>query len=179
MIRRLTLLLCLLPLVAAAEIYRYVDDQGKVHYTDEPPARYKDQAQAVEVEPVQTIRSRVPQVAPARQGSAPRGASAPGALYTRVEITEPGNEQTIRDASHELPVLVQMQPTLRTEMGHGVVFYLDGQRVNATPSSRPGITLTEVYRGVHTVSADIVDASGNVLAQAKPVSVFMKPPRVR
>ena len=34
-------------LVAAGEIYRYVDEQGRVHYTDEPPPQYERKAEAL------------------------------------------------------------------------------------------------------------------------------------
>ena len=179
MIARLTLLLCLLPAVAAAEIYRYVDEQGNVHYTDEPPARYEQQAEQVEVEPVQTVNSRVPSAPPPVRPSRSQDGSAPAGLYDQVRIGQPANEQTIRDASHTLTVVVQSEPPLRTKLGHGAVFYLDGQRVNDTPLSKTSLTLTDVYRGVHTISVDYVDASGAVIAQTTPVTVFMKPPRVR
>jgi hypothetical protein len=36
-LRHFCLALCLLPLAAAAQMYRWVDDKGQVHYTQTPP----------------------------------------------------------------------------------------------------------------------------------------------
>jgi len=37
--RTIALLLCSLPLAASADIYKWVDDKGQVHYSQNPPAQ--------------------------------------------------------------------------------------------------------------------------------------------
>ncbi|MBR9812666.1 DUF4124 domain-containing protein [bacterium] len=166
---------------AAAEIYRYVDDDGSVHYTDEPPAEYKDAAEAVELEPVPTIELDAPtQIDVSRTQRSAKTADRGGSQsYAQVAIAQPQNEQTIRDATHTLTVVVQSEPALRTKLGHGVRFFLDGDAVNSEPLNSNTLVMREVYRGAHTVSAEIVNAQGNVVGTAEAVTVFMKPPRAR
>lgn len=50
MMRPVLLLLCLcIPLAAAAEIYKWTDGSGQIHYSDQPPP---DQAQVIKAAPV-------------------------------------------------------------------------------------------------------------------------------
>lgn len=45
------LLFCLLPLIGFAESYRWTDEDGKVHFSDQPPpGRDGDQAEQIELE---------------------------------------------------------------------------------------------------------------------------------
>jgi hypothetical protein len=66
MTRYLTLALCLLALPAAAELYKWTDENGKVHYSDQPPP--------ANVKKSETITAPKPQVA-----APPPAATAPGA----------------------------------------------------------------------------------------------------
>ncbi len=44
------LLLCLLPLIGVAESYRWTDEDGKVHFSDQPPpGQDEDQAEQIEL----------------------------------------------------------------------------------------------------------------------------------
>lgn len=175
----LLLLTLALALPASAEIYRYVDDDGSVHYTDEPPPEHEGAAEAVDLEPLPTVKSRTPAGLPDVAQSRQQPTSASGEQYSAVKIARPLNEQTIRDASHTLTVVVQSTPPVRTNMGHRVRFFLDGKPVNSEPIASNTMTMREVYRGTHTVSAEIVDAQGRVIGSAAPATVFMKPPRAR
>lgn len=49
--RHLLLALCALPLLAGAQVYRWVDEQGKVHYTDKPPPEARARATDIESRP--------------------------------------------------------------------------------------------------------------------------------
>ena len=173
------LLLALAATPAAAEIYRYVDDDGSVHYTDEPPAEHKDAAETVDLAPIPTVEPPAPVTASAPPGSESKSSQDTGPLYRDVSIVRPFNEQTIRDATHQLPVVVQTTPTLRTDLGHRVRFILDGSPLDGEPVASNTVTMQDVYRGEHTVSAEILDAGGRVIGSASPVTVFMKPPRAR
>lgn len=159
--------------VSAGEIYRYVDEQGRVHYTDEPPAQYERKAEALDLDGVQTYRGARVQTEP----RAPRREADQVLGYERVQLLRPSSEQTIRDASHTLTVSVQLVPPLRTKLGHRLQFFLDGQPAGR-PTSSTSQTLTEVYRGTHTVQAVVVDASGRQIAQTESRTVYMKPPSV-
>ncbi len=65
------LLICLLlatPLAQAASIYQWVDEQGRVQFSDRVPERYKSQAKEVEVE---RFKSAPPVAGPPASSSGP------------------------------------------------------------------------------------------------------------
>lgn len=165
-----------LPVLAgAAEIYRYVDEQGRVHYTDEPPAKYERKAEAINLDGVQTYDGARLQAQPRAPRPEPESANSAG--YERVQMIRPSSEQTIRDASNTLTVSVQLTPPLRTKMGHRLQFFLDGQP-SGGPTTATSRTLVEVYRGAHSVQAVVVDRSGGQIGQTETRTVYMKPPSV-
>jgi uncharacterized protein DUF4124 len=82
-------LLCLLAAAAAlaspahAEIYKWVDRDGKIHYSDSPPAKG---ARLIAIQDRLSIYSPEPAVAQARR--APQAATASAALADRVAALE-------------------------------------------------------------------------------------------
>ncbi|MDR3416358.1 MAG: DUF4124 domain-containing protein [Nevskia sp.] len=64
--RAIALLLCCLPLAASADIYKWVDDKGQVHYSQNPPAQghYED------------VTPQLPMSGTTTGGSRPAGRSA-------------------------------------------------------------------------------------------------------
>lgn len=162
----LALLLALL--TSRAEVYRWVDDKGVVHYGDKAP---KEGIKPVELPPLQTYSpTEVP--APA----APPSESANPALPTKasIRIVSPANDDTVRDASGGISMTVDaaLQP------GQGLVFFLDGVQQNkvATPSS--AWLFENVERGEHQLGAAIVADNGREVVRATPVTVHVKPPQV-
>lgn len=161
--------------VMAGDIYRYVDEDGRVHYTDEPPPQYGSQAEQLDLGGVQTYdAARVPQTPepPTRSDS-----SAAPLRYEVVEMLRPRPEETIRDPSHTLTVSVRLTPPLRTKQGHSLQYFVDG-KPSGGPTTSTSRTLTEVFRGTHSVQVVVLDKSGRQVGQTETRSVFMKPPSV-
>jgi hypothetical protein len=76
MTRYLTLALCLLALPAAAEMYKWTDEHGKVHYSDQPPPPSAKKSE--------TIKAPKPQVA-APAAATPGAKPATGGPKTAAE----------------------------------------------------------------------------------------------
>jgi hypothetical protein len=55
MVRRALLLLLILPLMASAELYRWTDEEGRVHFGDRAPGDSSSAAERVEVTPPKPI----------------------------------------------------------------------------------------------------------------------------
>ncbi|MBL8535497.1 MAG: glutaredoxin family protein [Betaproteobacteria bacterium] len=70
-LRWLTLIVVAFAAHAAAEIYRWTDAEGKVHYSDAPPASGKGKAEQVKLPPVSSIRG------PATVSNAAPGVQSP------------------------------------------------------------------------------------------------------
>lgn len=164
------LLACFSLAAAAAEVYRWVDKDGVVHYSDKPLAA---EAKPVPLPPLQTYKAGTspPLFTPAPAAGAPAPAAAAGAIA----ITAPGPEETIRNGEGKLMVAVAAE----VKDGQGLVYYLDGGAQNATPTPSTQYLYTGVERGQHSVGVALVGADGKELARAAPVTVYFMPPQVK
>ncbi len=144
-------------------IYRVIDAQGKVSYTDTPP---KDgTAEPVTLKEVNTQPAMEARKA---QAPAPDAAANP---YTRIEIASPANDSTIPPGQLSVVVQLQLEPALQS--GHRVQFYLDG-KPQGPAAAAIAITLNDLYRGSRTIHAAIVDAKGAQVAQSNSVVIHVK-----
>ncbi len=159
---------------AGAELYRWVDANGTVHYSDTP----REGAELITLKPTNVIPSRRP--TPARtpvnvrsgeEGSEPSQEEVP-VEYTAVTITSPTEDQTLWNLGGTLTVQIQVEPKLQN--GHGVVLFYDGRPVNTDPVVSSSITIDNVFRGQHTVRASVKDLEGNTLFNGPGVSFMVQ-----
>ena len=141
-------------------LYKWVDDQGVVHYSDKPvPGATKMKvpgAQTFNVPKASALR------APA-QNNAPNG-GVPG--YTQLAITAPTDQQTFSNV-HSVTVSVDLEPGLQS--GDTLTISVDGKAMTGTATSA---TFDDLDRGAHTVTAT-VSSNGNVVIVAKPVTFYI------
>lgn len=158
--------------VVAGPAWRWVDANGTVHYSDRPvPGAeevYLPDASPAPPRPSTTAPSG-PRAAATANGDSDDGAAT---AYTRLAITSPAADETLWNLGGELNVSVAVAPAL--QQGHGITLYYDGAPVNATPATGSSFTVTEVYRGSHTVHAEIVDARNMPLMRSVPVQFFVQ-----
>jgi hypothetical protein len=164
--------------VAVAQIYKVVDANGNVVYTDVPPLG-KDATRVV-VEPVNSYA--VPEAPAAEDAPGSTGAAVDATYYNAVEIVEPGNDAAIRENAGNLVVSAATSPPLRGD--HALVLTLDGRDLDIAADGGVFV-LTNVDRGSHQAIVKVVDASGATVKQSAPVSFHMlratavKPPPAR
>jgi len=152
---------------ASAEVYKWVDEKGVVHYTDKPPS---DNATPAELPPLQTYKGgQVPKLKPSAVEAKPKPPPPAGAM--QVEIVAPEADENVRENEGNVPVSVAVVPALPP--GHRLVYYMDGV-AQALPTESTSYVLTNVERGSHTVSASVIDDAGNEVAAAPPVTFHMK-----
>jgi hypothetical protein len=161
------LLLVLCAGAAASEVWRWVDDQGVVHYSDRP----QPGAERVEMKSVQSYQA--PQLAPqpGSRAEESEGRTEAQAAYSRLSIVSPADGETLWNIGGELNVQLTMNPPLAS--GHELEIYLDGQRVDGVPQATQ-FTLGEVYRGEHRLRASIVDASGRELVSSATIVFYVQ-----
>jgi len=148
------LILCLLALPASAEVFTYIDAQGNRVYTDQPRGNAKRvpiassnrmSATPTIVAPVSKTRNATPQ---------------PPFHYDMLRVLVPEPDATIRSSAGELIVSVTSEPGLQE--GHRYRLLLDGQ-----PTGEPGLSpvfpLSNIDRGSHNLSAEILDADGRTV----------------
>lgn len=168
-------ILSLITVAHADQVYKWVDAQGNVHYSDKPHPG----AEKVKIAPPQSYS------APADSGSTSaaggdrrRAGPAVPTKYT-LSIVSPKPEQTIWN-TRSVSVSVGVSPGLSP--GDTVTFELDGRHLG--PLAGTSATFDDLDRGQHSVSAILTTAKGQVI-KAGPVTFFLrqatvfhgKPPR--
>ncbi|MBW3566958.1 MAG: DUF4124 domain-containing protein [Proteobacteria bacterium] len=161
-------LLLLLP-VAVAGTYKWVDKDGNTHYSDTPV----EGAEPVKLPEPTTFDPPKPQPRKARSplNEEPAESEAPEG-YATFEFISPKHDQIFWATGGEVPVQLSLEPGLR--QGHGINLYFNGKLLEDSPMSGLGTTLTEAFRGAHTVRAVIVNAAGEEIASAGPVTFHVK-----
>lgn len=168
--RTLLISLILLPALAlageAATTYKWVDEDGKVHYSDSPPPGVE--AEEADLPPLTTV----PPPATRTESSLidPAEPAAPRPYYQALRITAPTNDQALWLNSGQLAVSLAVAPALRAN--HTVAVFLDGKQA-AGPTQQAQVTLPGVVRGTHTLTAVIVDAKGQILLRSPAVTVHI------
>ena len=147
-------------LAHADKVYKLVDAQGNVLYTDQPRkgAREVD----IAVQPAPPVPRQLAALAPVRQNRA-----TPPTLT----LSAPSNEETIRDNEGNVLVVFGVEPGLRA--GDRVRLAIDGRVVEAD-AIPPGLLLSGLDQGTHTLQATLTDGSGNVQARSDLVTFYLK-----
>ena len=155
---------------ATAEVYRTVDAQGNVTFSDEPSKG----AETVKVKPVTTITLPKPQNV--RETDKLREeVKREGAIYESLEFTYPENEQAFHTGSGD--VQFQMRSTPGLEPGHKYEVTLDGQPVGQSTSG--SVTVRNVYRGTHEAGIHIIDSNGVQIKTGSPVRFTVHRPSLQ
>jgi len=159
-------ILCIAVLAAgvanAAEVFKWVDSDGTVHFSDRPQAG----AERVEIRQPSTFQA--PVSATRRSAETEPAAAEPAFSYESLEIVSPAQEEVLWNIEGEMDVSMRLQP--RLQPGHSLSLFLDDQPVEGL---RPGSTrarLSGVYRGVHVLRAEVADRGGQVLLASQPVT---------
>ncbi|MBV8878044.1 MAG: DUF4124 domain-containing protein [Gammaproteobacteria bacterium] len=161
----LMFVLCSLAL-AGATVYRWVDENGVVHFSDQPHAN----AEKLHVNAAQTYKSSGPDNATAAGGGGAQS-SAPPAPYRGCAIVQPQDDQAFANID-SLTVVVQTDPQLHS--GDKVYVSVDGQGLNGGNPTGPQFVLSPVDRGTHTAQAQVKDSGGAVQCQTPPVTFHVQ-----
>jgi Domain of unknown function (DUF4124) len=143
----------------SATVYRWVDENGITHYSDQP----HENAEKVTVAAPQTYS------APHQQGPSNNRAPPPkqsGLTYT-CAITQPANDDTFSNAN-SIIATAQADPVPR--QGDKVVLMFDGLTVQNFPAGGGAYQLDNLDRGTHTLQAQVQDSTGKVVCQSPTVS---------
>jgi len=171
-----SLLLALVPVIAsAATVYRHVDEQGNVSYSDRP-----DSGEAVTLSPL-TVVPATPDASSSSLSSSPRSsarnsnsqpAAPPFLPYSTFRIASPKNEQTLPTGyAGNVQVELSIEPELRDD--HRVRLLVDGQ-ISQSAMHSPVFMVTGLERGEHQLVAELLDADGRVRHRSEPVTLFVQ-----
>jgi hypothetical protein len=167
----LVMFLCLVLPAAAfagAEVYRWVDAEGQVHYSDRPSPG----ADLVAIDVTPAVSTPVAGVSSSARAPAVTRDVPAATAYDSLAIQAPGQDETLWNIGGQLDVAVALQPALQP--GHRLQLILDGRMAAELDAGLTRTRLTEVYRGQHTLTAKIQDASGTTLIQSAPVTFYVQ-----
>jgi hypothetical protein len=146
-----TLMSILCAAAYSATVYKWVDDNGVTHYSDQP----HENAEKVQVAQPQTYKAPRNPVTPTA-GPASKSASH---TYNSCQVTQPANEDTFPNAT-SVNATVTTNPGLQS--GDQVYVMLDGTRVPSFPVTGGSSTISPIERGSHSLQAVVQDSGGSL-----------------
>lgn len=167
--------LVLLPAGAAlAQVYKTVDENGNVVYTDKAPNADAKPMDLPELSIVEAPSYEQP-AKRARAGAANEDGQVTdiGALrrgYRDFRIVSPMPEQNFWGTGNTASIAWDTRFEL--QQGMQVVVYLDGKA--EPPTTSRVMTTPQLDRGEHKVSAELQDADGRTIASAPEVTFYIK-----
>lgn len=148
----------------AATVYRHVDADGRVSYSDAP-------AEGAVSERIELPEPNAMPATPPEFRAQPDAEVATEG-YARVDIVEPLPEASIRSNDGSLRVRVATTPELRA--GHRLQVLLDGSPVAGGVSAEGVVALSGLDRGAHQVAASVLDADGKALANSETTVFYIQ-----
>ncbi|MNL06181.1 hypothetical protein D3C87_1268120 [compost metagenome] len=147
------LIACLIALPASAEVFTYIDAQGNRVFTDQP-----NTGNAKRVPLATGNRMAAPGTSAAI--ATKKAEKKPLFHYDMLRILVPEPDATVRSTAGEIIVSVTSEPGL--QRGHRYRLLLDGQPT-ADPGPSPVFPLSNVDRGTHQLSVEILDEQGRTV----------------
>ena len=150
---------------ANAQMYKGVDAEGEVVYSDKP---FTDAKQFTP--PAITVID--PLKVPVKEEVAQAEEPPTETKYKSFSISAPKNDETIRNVPN-LSVSLKLNPELNTEEGHTIWLFMDGKPLIKNSKSLL-LQVGRADRGEHTLQADIRNNKGKVIKQTQSITVHIK-----
>jgi hypothetical protein len=162
--------LCLVSLTASAQIYKSVDENGVVTFSDVPPAASSGTTSTV-VQP--NVTNSMPGLSPTI--ASPEAVMIDESTARSVSIASPLNNATIPMGAGIFDVTAELgAPLAEDEL---LALYLDDELVDS-PQVNTVWTLTYVIRGPHTLQVRRLSRAGETISQSEKITVFVLRPSV-
>jgi hypothetical protein len=141
----------------SATVYKWVDDEGVVHYSDQPnPKAQKLQISGAQTYGAQAAAVTVPAAANRTAAGAPPTCiiDSPGAGQVFLDVFSITGHVTLAHVASD-----NSEVSLR----------LDGQDISGLLGTDGSFAISQIDRGDHTLSLQVTDARGQVSCQANAV----------
>ncbi len=148
----------------ANEVYRVVDAEGGVTFTDSPAANTK--AETVDLPTINIATPPPPRIIDAKD--AVIGEEAP---YTSARITQPLNNATIPPGQTTVVITLALKPALQE--GHLAQLYIDG-RAQGSATASTTFSVSRLNRGKHKAYIEILGGDKKRKTQTKAITFHVK-----
>ncbi len=146
-----------------AGLYRGVDSEGNVIYSDVPfedAEKYTPPPISVMDAPKAGVKKK------AAEGEVPSEFK-----YLSFDIESPANNQTIRN-DPDVKVSLKLVPGLNAEQGHSIWLLLDGKPA-VKNSQETSFYIGRIDRGAHKLQAQVRDAEGKIIVRSRTNIVYI------
>lgn len=158
----LPLLVCLLSTSALADdVYKTVDKDGKVTFTDSPA---NENVEKVEIKDTNTLPAT--KITENYSGSSN---SSKDTAYN-LHIQSPSDGSQVTPTQKTLTVSVSLNRPLGK--GHTLQLFLNGS-ASGPPSESTTLTASNLRRGQQRVTVSVLDNSGSVIASSSAITVYV------
>ncbi|MGO9805075.1 MAG: DUF4124 domain-containing protein [Steroidobacteraceae bacterium] len=154
----------------ATTVYKWVDENGVVHYSDQPHPN----AQKLQIEGVQTYSSKSA-AAHAPAASEPETQAEPAQSYRGCAIAQPLDQQNLQNAQS---VFIRVQTDPQVRRGDQIFITMDGTALNGGQATGMSFNVTPIDRGAHTVQAQVKDTNGQTLCQTPAITFYVQQPNL-
>ncbi len=157
---------------ASQEIYRWVDKNGVVHYSDQPDSPNAELINVIESNTYEAADA-APAASPA-YGNADEEDDEPAVSpYSSFAIVSPPPDEVFFGADAVVSVTTDLQGTLRPD--HTVAFFLNGNRKEADALSTEYAGLA---RGTYFLRASILDGNGKPVITSQQTTFHVRQPSI-
>jgi|HubBroStandDraft_5_1064220.scaffolds.fasta_scaffold136231_2 hypothetical protein len=146
----------------AATVYKWVDDNGVVHFSDQPNPK----AQKIEVAGAQTYGAPAPSAAPP-SAAAPAPATVPPVCV----IDSPATGQVFIDT---FSITGHVTLAHAGPEGSQTMLRLDGNDISPLLGAGGSFALSQVDRGEHTLTLQVTTDHGDITCQGAPVTFSIR-----
>jgi hypothetical protein len=153
------------------DIFKVVDENGNVTFTDTPP---KDGSAPMDLPEITVIEVDYPNLNKPKDeeevaGDQPLSLADLRRMYRDFTIYSPANEETFSGTANT--VVIRWGSQTPFEPGLNTVLTVNGETTQVAPQGSVSLTLD---RGEHNVQATLRDEGGRVVANAGPVTFFVR-----
>lgn len=174
----LALILILLSFGCLAAVYMKTDSQGNVTYSDTADdhgqpitiPKAENQISVQNQNPSAPSQNNASASTPSNPETATGQAQTAHKNYTTFLIVSPTDQQTFQN-QRDIPVMIKIDPPLQT--GDTVQLYVDGIPAGDPSTDLSQLTVHQVDRGQHQITAALLDQANHVLSKTDNITVFI------
>lgn len=153
---------------AQSKVYKYTDEDGKVHYTDKKPSAdaQEEKLKSIIIIPVKDLDP----VTSTRRREEHKEVQA-AKKFENFVINTPSAGSTISGSGGNVLATVNLQEELHSN--YRIKFYIDGLPHGKVKSDSQ--LIGDVFRGEHTIYAEMIEASTRrVILTTPPVTFYVR-----
>lgn len=152
--------------IAESKIYRWIDEDGKIHFSDTAvPGTEEFDMKEINLVPVNAQQNN------AFEDKLSFDDEKKEIIDYQATITSPENDKPLRSNEGTINIHVAVEP--EKENTHTLQLYLDGKKLGS-PQISPAIRAQNIDRGTHQVQVELLDENGNGLAKTQVVTVHLQ-----